>query len=69
MGPVRIYHSLHKIATQPVKLWIALGSKQKWLPLYFRYNEAMRTAAFTKLLDTVASTDELITEKRGTDDI
>ena len=29
----------------------------------------MRTAAFTKLLDTVASTDELIIEKRDTSDI
>ena len=44
MGPVRICHSLHEFATQPINLMTELVGKPKWLPLNFGYHDVMRTA-------------------------
>ena len=41
---MRICHSIRKIATQPVILWILLGGKPKWLPLNFGFNDVVHMA-------------------------
>ena len=44
LGLVRIRHSMWKIATQPVILWIELYGKPKWLPFSFGCYGVMHTA-------------------------
>ena len=57
-----IRHSLRKIFSQPVILWIELGDKPKWLPLNFGYHDVMRTTPLIKIF-TVAV--DMSVEKRG----
>ena len=41
--------SVHEISIQPLKLWIELGGKPKWLSLKCGYHDVMRTGPIDQL--------------------